>query len=360
MQQKAMKERKKRNRDVMPLPRRRKYFSAILGCLNNCPLTASEVAISLGIERTIAHRNLKHALGKGLVKRDSDGLYALTALGIAMSKAGSKSKVKTYTFELQSAPINNLQLPLDSRFPYARCTILSDDADFIKEHDKPVALDEIPEPEAYTIVENRTTIKSAATLLTDRINDAIGGSMGLASVSEGAYADRLIMDSPGFPVGHDIRKRLLELANRDFTVVIEYHGRDWVTHQDPTEIEKMIEKSVPDPNGIRKRMPVRPKDERLKLAGNFVSHFPLSDYEYAQLESKERLFASRQRAREKINPHFDAFLPEYRTKGINKVLQMLEDRKAISYHKKTMYYVKVDQRKLEALIEEEKGRRPPL
>lgn len=336
---------------IYSIPRRRKYLPEILDRLSTARSTVDEIAILTGIDRSTVYRNIAHAETKRLVKRRTDGTYVLTALGVSALKV-PRTRLKAYTFDMQSGSINNISLAI-RRYPIAKCTIISEDADLISRFDERQSLNEMAAFEDFVPVDGeRTLIKSAAGLLLDRIVDAIGRSMGLASVQKGEYGDRLIGENPGFMVGHDIRKRILELSNRDFAVLIEFEGRNWVQHQDAEEIERTLDRSAPIGSSILANIPIMPLAERLRLAHDALQFYGISDNDYSDIESTRRLFADSKKARERLSQRLDTYLPEWKRKGgINRMLPKLEGARVVSYRSKRFFSIEIDDGKFGQFVE---------
>jgi DNA-binding transcriptional regulator GbsR (MarR family) len=211
-------------------------LKTIMGLLNKQPMTSSEIRRKTKFSRKAIWQYLGIAQKEHLVEQDRLKCYRLTLLGkSAFSSFAERPSDKTI-WQIQSQVIDNIGWT--SNRPSAECTLMTKDAQKIKEIDNQTAYDVRYKLELPT---NATAIKSSLANIVDTVLETIGKTkgLGLYTVRNGELAESLTpFNIQEQRPGYDFLKRYTKLADTTFNILIEFNGKKWIKAQKPNEVKK--------------------------------------------------------------------------------------------------------------------------
>jgi hypothetical protein len=299
-------------------------------------MTKGEIRNPLKVNRKTVYVNIKEALKQRWIEEDELKRYHLTLLG-KLNIDTSRGKLTDSTvFKVSSKVIDPIAL-MPNR-PTAKCTLIINDADKIKELDNKTAS---YKQFILELRENATIIRSALANVIDAILDLKAKDMGLYTVSDSQLAESLSVFNieTNFP-GYDYLKRNIALANNNFKVLIEFDGKKWVKTQKFNDLKKQREATLKLYKEEPERILLQERRIRIKQAIQLLDTNITKD----RLQDLH-LFATEAELKEFVYKTFELY-----EKDSNKLKQVLRDAFAsglLECDKRVLYHLKMNKEKIQ-------------
>jgi hypothetical protein len=314
------------------MARRKVALAKFLKLLSSGPLPKGMIRKNLGISRKTEYVIVKESLDNCWIEMDKMGNYRLTPSGAAQSdfKTIPTDQALFLVYSQVIDPISYRK-----KRPYARCTLIIDDATEIKKLDSEsynsdLYIQELPE--------NATPINAALSKVIDSIFDLRAKEMGLYMVRNMELAQSFsIFDSEKFP-GYDYLRRYEKLADIDFKLIIEFEGKKWVRNQSFADLWSEIERN----SNLYKEAGERIKREELGIrVSGAMKQLEVNndDKQMAYLG----LFKTKQDLVEYVTKIFSLYYISNKKQDVRKAFES----GLMSYEKKTLYHLNINSKRIE-------------
>jgi hypothetical protein len=212
----------------------------LLTLLDSQPVSIGKIRELLKIDRKTEYRNCKEAEKEGWIEKDKIGKYHVTPVGKSVISLSQKP-VDSVSFEVDSQIIDFIKTRSDR--PKAKCTIVIKNAKEIKElDDKTCYVERFITHDGLGLVENDTYLKQVVAIVVDTILDFKAKDKGLFTILDQQFRDEVAaFNSDTYYPSYDYRKRYIDLADINFTVLIKFEGKKWVESQNFQDLEKNIQ-----------------------------------------------------------------------------------------------------------------------
>ena len=331
------------------MTRPRKILDKLLKLLDEEPLSSGEICAILQKSRKVVRQNLSIAKHEGLLEMDALKKYHVTDLGKSLIDSAAKHSVEQVTFEVEPYLVDHLGL-WDST-PHAKCRLITKDAKKIRQKDYETVGGSYEPKDGLVSSMNSTRIEIAVAGVVDSILDIRAKDMGLHSILDLEHRRNLeAFNLPQQFPGYDVLKRIQQLPDIHFKVLIEFDGKSWVRKQDFEDLENLRQYHQKAYQEMMKRiqsraLQLRQKEAFRSLKGAF---FNIGERHWKELED-HRFFGSREELNQFIIKELKVHLPENK-KIDKKLLQSLRRAGAIEYHERTFYRIKVNHEKIDEFL----------